>query len=50
MTFRRTAILLLLPTLWLTSSHAAEADTKLTRELAKQDSIYRSEGEQTVQG
>lgn len=43
--------LALLPALWLTAAHAQNAaSTSITEELSKQQSIYLSDGDQTVEG
>ncbi len=47
----RTAALVFVTGLWLTSATAAETDnTKFKEEISKQDNIYRSDGDKTIEG
>jgi SAM-dependent methyltransferase len=47
----RAAVLLLLPCLWLAASHAQDLGTPgFNEEFSKQESIYRSDGDQTIEG
>ena len=47
----RTVLLLILSTPWLAASQAADPDSaKLNEEMSKQERIYRSEGEKTLEG
>lgn len=47
----RTVVLLVLSTLWLSASHAADPDSvKFTEEISKQERIYRSAREQVTEG
>ena len=47
----RTVVLLVLSTLWLAASHAANpGSAKFDEEVSKQENIYRSDGEKVVEG
>ncbi|MGZ5094198.1 MAG: hypothetical protein ACXWIP_23530 [Burkholderiales bacterium] len=47
----RGVVLLFLPILWLAASHAEDlGSSRFTEEFAKQENIYRSDGEQAVAG
>src|SRR2546421_10827310 len=47
----RAVFVLFLPLLWLAASHAEDlASPKFNEEISKQESIYRSEGAQVVEG
>ena len=47
----RAVVLLFLPILWLAASHAEDLGSpNFNDEFSKQESIYRSEGQQVVEG
>ena len=47
----RTAVLLVLPTLWLAASHAGDpGSVKFDAEVSRQESIYHSKGEKVISG